>query len=63
MDLGADYERIFKTPAPQAELILCCGSGYYMGPGLRYYGGGGRHQSVLALIIIYLIFGRGRERL
>ena len=43
-------------------LILFGGGGYYMGPGIGYYGGGGI-SLVLALIIIYLLFGRGRERL
>ena len=30
-----------------------------MGPGLGYYGGGGL-SLILALILIYLVFGRGR---
>jgi len=33
-----------------------------MGPGIGYYGGGGI-SLILALIIIYLIFALGRERL
>jgi hypothetical protein len=43
-------------------LILFGGGGYYMGPGVGYYGGGGL-SLILALVIIYLIFGRGRSRL
>lgn len=43
-------------------LLLVGGGGYYMGPGLGYYGGGGL-SLVLALVIIYLFFGRGRDRL
>jgi hypothetical protein len=33
-----------------------------MGPGIGYYGGGGL-SLVLALVIIYLLFSRGRNRL
>ena len=43
-------------------LVLFGGGGYYMGPGIGYYGGGGI-SLILALIVIYLLFGRGRERL
>ena len=43
-------------------LLIFGGGGYYMGPGLGYYGGGGI-SIVLAIIIIYLLFGRGRSRL
>jgi hypothetical protein len=43
-------------------VVLFGGGGYYMGPGIGYYGGGGI-SLVLALIVIYLLFGRGRERL
>jgi hypothetical protein len=43
-------------------LIFLFGGGYYMGPGLGYYGGGGL-SIILALIVIYLLFGRGRGRL
>jgi hypothetical protein len=43
-------------------LVLFGGGGYYMGPGLGYYGGGGI-SLILGLIVIYLLFGRGRERL
>jgi hypothetical protein len=38
------------------------GGGYSMGPGIGYYGGGGL-DIILGLIIVYLIFGRGRSRL
>ena len=41
-------------------LILVFGGGYYMGPCLGYYGGGGL-SLVLAAILLYLIFGRGRR--
>jgi hypothetical protein len=43
-------------------LVLFGGGGYYMGPGIGYYGGGGV-SLLLALIVIYLLFGRGRGRL
>ena len=43
-------------------LLLFGGGGYYMGPGLGYYGGGGL-SLVLLLVILYLVFGRGRGRL
>jgi hypothetical protein len=43
-------------------LILFGGGGYYMGPGIGYYGGGGL-SLIIALVIIYLLFGRGRSRL
>ena len=43
-------------------LLLLGGGGYYMGPGVGYYGGG-TLDIILALIIIYLFFGRGRSRL
>ena len=38
-------------------ILIFGGGGYYMGPGLGYYGGGGL-SLILALILIYLIFGR-----
>lgn len=41
-------------------LLLFGGGGYYMGPGLGYYGGGGL-SIILALVVIYLILGRGRR--
>jgi hypothetical protein len=41
-------------------ILLFGGGGYYMGPGLGYYGGGSL-SLVLAVILIYLIFGRGRR--
>ena len=40
-------------------LLLVGGGGYYMGPGIGYYGGGGI-SIILAIVIVYLIFGRGR---
>ncbi len=44
-------------------LLLVIGSGgYYMGPGVGYYGGG-TLDIIIGLIIIYLLFGRGRTRL
>jgi hypothetical protein len=43
-------------------VVLFGGGGYYMGPGIGYYGGGGI-SLILGVIVIYLIFGRGRERL
>lgn len=41
-------------------ILLFGGGGYYMGPGLGYYGGG-TLSLLLALVLIYLIFGRGRR--
>lgn len=43
-------------------LLVVGGGGYYMGPGVGYYGGG-TLDLILALVIIYLVFGRGRARL
>lgn len=43
-------------------LFVVGGGGYYMGPGVGYYGGG-TLEIILGLVIIYLIFGRGRSRL
>ncbi len=43
-------------------LLFVGGGGYYMGPGVGYYGGGGL-DLILGIVIIYLIFGRGRSRL
>jgi len=43
-------------------LLVVGGGGYYMGPGAGYYGGGAL-DIVLGLVIIYLLFGRGRSRL
>ncbi len=43
-------------------LIVIGGGGYAMGPGLGYYGGGSL-DIIIGLIIVYLIFGRGRSRL
>ncbi len=43
-------------------LVLFGGGGYYMGPGIGYYGGGGL-SLILALVVIYLLFGRSRNRL
>jgi hypothetical protein len=43
-------------------LLLFGGGGYYMGPGIGYYGGGGL-SLILALVVIYLLFGRSRNRL
>ena len=44
-------------------VLLAVGSGgYYMGPGVGYYGGG-TLDIIIGLIIVYLIFGRGRSRL
>jgi hypothetical protein len=43
-------------------LLLFGGGGYYMGPGIGYYGGGSI-SLILALVVIYLLFGRGRSRL
>jgi hypothetical protein len=43
-------------------LFVVGGGGYYMGPGVGYYGGG-TLEIILGLIILYLIFGRGRSRL
>jgi hypothetical protein len=43
-------------------LVLFGGGGYYMGPGIGYYGGGGV-SVLLAILIIYLLFGRGRSRM
>lgn len=43
-------------------LIVFGGGGYYMGPGVGYYGGGIVDVLIL-LVILYLLFGRGRTRL
>jgi hypothetical protein len=43
-------------------LLIAGGGGYYMGPGIGYYGGG-TVDIIIGLIIIYLLFGRGRSRL
>ncbi len=43
-------------------LLLVGGGGAYMGPGVGYYGGG-VIDIIIALVILYLIFGRGRSRL
>jgi hypothetical protein len=43
-------------------LLLVGGSGYYIGPGVGYYGGGAV-DIIIGLIIVYLLFGRGRSRL
>jgi hypothetical protein len=44
-------------------LIIAIGSGgYYMGPGLGYYGGG-TIDILLVLIVVYLIYGRNRSAL
>ena len=43
-------------------LLLFGGGGYYMGPGVGYYGGGGV-SLILAIVLIYLLFGRGRNRI
>ena len=41
-------------------ILLFGGGGYYMGPGFGYYGGGGL-SLILAWVLIYLVFGRGRR--
>ena len=43
-------------------LLVFGGGGYYMGPGLGYYGGGAI-DLILVIVILYLIFGRGRTRI
>ncbi len=43
-------------------ILLVGGGGYAMGPGLGYYGGG-TLDIILGLIVVYLLFGRGRSRL
>ncbi len=43
-------------------LLLAGGGGYYMGPGIGYYGGG-TVSILLGIVIIYLLFGRGRSAL
>ncbi len=43
-------------------LLAVGGGGYYMGPGVGYYGGG-TVEIILGVILIYLLFGRGRSRL
>jgi hypothetical protein len=43
-------------------LLAFGGGGYYMGPGLGYYGGGGI-DIVLGILLVWLLFGRGRTRL
>ncbi len=62
------YLRCAKLPRMPLIIILIIlvllfgGGGYYMGPGVGYYGGGGL-SLVLAIVVIYLIFGRGRSAL
>ncbi len=43
-------------------LLVVGGGGFAMGPGLGYYGGGGLDLIIL-LVILYLVFGRGRSGL
>ena len=43
-------------------LLAVGGGGYYMGPGVGYYGGG-TVDILIGIVIIYLLFGRGRSRL
>ena len=43
-------------------LLVVGGGGYYMGPGVGYYGGG-TVDIIIGLILVYLLFGRGRSRL
>jgi hypothetical protein len=43
-------------------LLVVGGGGYYMGPGVGYYGGG-TLDIIIVLVIVYLLFGRGRSRL
>ncbi len=43
-------------------LLAVGGGGYAMGPGVGYYGGG-TLDIIIGLVIVYLIFGRGRSRL
>ena len=40
-------------------LLVVGGGGFYMGPGVGYYGGG-TLSLILALVILYLVFGRSR---
>jgi hypothetical protein len=61
-----DHKRHGKLPRMPLIIIVIVlillfgGGGYYMGPGFGYYGGGGL-SLILALVLIYLIFGRGRR--
>jgi hypothetical protein len=41
-------------------ILVFGGGGYYMGPGVGYYGGGAL-DIILGLIVVYLLFGRGRR--
>ncbi len=41
-------------------LLVVGGGGYALGPGLGYYGGGGL-DLVILLVILFLVFGRGRD--
>lgn len=43
-------------------LLAVGGGGYYMGPGVGYYGGG-TLDIIIGLVIVYLLYGRGRSRL
>ena len=43
-------------------ILIFGGGGYAMGPGLGYYGGGGL-DIILGILLIYLLFGRGRSAL
>lgn len=43
-------------------LLAVGGGGYYMGPGVGYYSGGGL-DNVLIIMLHYLLFGRSLTRL
>ena len=43
-------------------ILVFGGGGYYMGPGVGYYGGG-TLDIIIGLVIVYLLYGRGRSRL
>lgn len=42
--------------------LVVGGGGFFMGPGVGYYGGG-TLDIIIGLVLIYLLFGRGRSRL
>jgi hypothetical protein len=57
------YARLPRMPLIVILIILIIvfgGGGYYMGPGIGYYGGGGL-DLVLIIVLLFLLFGRGRR--
>jgi hypothetical protein len=66
-DIPSGEGVVLNSPMPLILILVIVllavgGGGYYMGPGVGYYGGG-TLDIIIGLIIIYLLFGRGRSRL